>query len=352
MPPRVRFQPSRLRPAVPRANNPYICWQCRHASLASATTPAPPIEQTVSAVPPISRYPPTQPPSHKPPEFRKSQLHRQYQSLLRSSPLIVLFQHNNIKATEWSGIRRELNSALQKVDEELAQQGDNTYLGSGMKLQIVQTGIFASAMKVVEFWNPNFELETPTTHPVDPQTASSTSIEDTKPTPMDPGFRHGLSEQAYRAAQQNKKLKIGLEPLMSGPIALLTFPEVSPQHLKAALSILSPSKDFPAPKRRANPGYHEKPVQDGLQKLMLLGARVEGKVFDMEGARWIGGIPGGLSGLRAQLVAMLSGVGAGITNTLEAASKSLYLTMESRKTQMEEEGKPKEAGGEGEAKKE
>ena len=79
---------------------------------------------------------------------------------------------------------------------------------------------------------------------------------------------------------------------------------------------------------------------------MLLGARVEGKVFDMDGARWIGGIPGGLSGLRAQLVAMLSGVGAGITNTLEAASKNLYLTMESRKTQMEEEGKPKE-GGEG-----
>lgn len=257
----------------------------------------------------------------------------------------MLFQHNNIKATEWTGIRRELNAALQKVDQELAQSGDNASVGEGMKMQIVQTGIFASAMKVVEFWNPSFEPEPPSTHPTDPRTASSMSVEDTKPTSKDPAFRHGLSEAAYKAAQKNKHLQIGLEPLMSGPLALLTFPEVSPQHLKAALSILAPGKDFPAPKRRTNPGYHEKPVQDGLKKLMLLGARVEGKVFDMEGARWIGGIPGGLSGLRAQLVAMLSGVGANITNTLEAASKSLYVTMESRKGQMEDEANPKKEDG-------
>jgi len=213
-----------------------------------------------------------------------------------------------------------------------------------MKLQIVQTGIFASALKVVEFWNPSFGPESPTTHPKDPQTASSESIENTMPTAKDPGFRHGLSAQAYKAAKKNQKLKTGLEPLLSGPLAMLTFPDVSPQHLKAALSILSPGKDFPAPKRRVNPGYHEKPVQDGLQKLMLLGARVEGKVFDMEGARWVGGIAGGLSGLRAQLVAMLSSVGAGITNTLEAASRSLYVTMEGRKGMLEEEQKGKEGG--------
>ncbi|KAK5120996.1 hypothetical protein LTR85_005780 [Meristemomyces frigidus] len=345
MPPRLRLQPSQLRPVRPRTQ--YVCWQCRHASLASATTPAPPIEQTIAAVPPISRYPPTQPPSYKPPEFRKSQLHRVYQSTLRSSPLILLFQHNNLKATEWSGIRRELSAALKKVDDDLAKNaGDSAYIGSGMKLQIVQTGIFASALKVVEFWDPKFEPEAPTTHPADPQTASSTSIEDTKPVASDPGFKHGLSKQAYLATKKNQALRHGLEPLLSGPLALLTFPDVSPQHLKAALSILSPGPDFPAPKRRVNPAYHEKAVQDGLQKLMLLGARVECKVFDTQGARWVGSIEGGLGGLRAQLVAMLSGIGAGITNTLEAAGRSLYVTVEGRRGMLEEEQKGGKEGGE------
>ena len=168
-----------------------------------------------------------------------------------------------------------------------------------------------------------------------------------KPTARDPGLKHGLSTQAWTTARKNQKLKHGLEPLLSGPIALLTFPSVSPQHLKAALSILAPSPpDFPAPKRRINPAYHEPAVQNGLQKLLLLGARVEGKVFDKEGTKWIGGIAGGIDGLRAQLVAMLSGVGAGITNTLEAAGRSLYVTVESRRVMLEEEQKAPEGDSE------
>lgn len=333
MPPRIRL---RLPPTSSR--NPYICTQCRHASLASATTPAASIQQTTTAAPPISHDPPTQPPSHKPPEFRKSQLHRQYQSLLRSSPLILLFQHNNLKATEWSGVRRELTNALAKVDEELAKNGGGDVVGSGVKLQIIQTGIFASALKVVEFWEPKFE----------PASSSTTTVAD--PSAAAAGAKHGLSKQAYTAAKNNKTLKHGLEPLLSGPLALLTLPTVSPAHLKAALSILSPSApNFPAPKRRVNPGYYAKPVQDGLQKLMLLGARVEGKVFDTEGAKWVGGIEGGMMGLRAQLVAMLTGVGASVTNTLEAAGRSLYITVEGRRGMLEEEQKPKEkeeGGGE------
>jgi hypothetical protein len=73
---------------------------------------------------------------------------------------------------------------------------------------------------------------------------------------------------------------------------------------------------------------------------MLLGARVESKVFDREGTQWVGGIEGGLDGLRAQLVAMLQGVGAGITNALEGASRSLYFTVESRRMDMEEKENP------------
>ncbi|TKA28592.1 hypothetical protein B0A50_02919 [Salinomyces thailandicus] len=328
MPPRLRLQPGHLVPASP-SNTPYICQHCRHASLANATTPAPPLAHTntTASAPAIARYPPTQPPSYKPPEFRKSQLHRQYQSLLRSSPLLLLFQHNNLKATEWTAIRRELTIALRKVDDDLAAQGEQaaSSVANGAKLQIIQTGIFASALKVVDFWTPNFS----------PNAAAP----------------QGLSAQAYRSATQNAKTQkhtphrqSSLDPLLSGPLALLTLPEVSPLHLKAALTILAPSKAFPAPKRRVNPAYHEKPVQDGLAKLMLLGARVEGRIFDMEGVRGVGAIPGGLAGLRAQLVGMLGGVGAGVTGALEGMGRGLWVTMEGRRLQMEEEEKKGEAG--------
>lgn len=237
------------------------------------------------------------------------------------------------------GIRRELTRALRKVDEEraAARYGDATF-ADGIKFQIVQTGIFAAALRVVEFFHPERQPKATEHHPSDPASPTSAVIPDTLPTSSDMRYTHVLSKAAHEAAA-NRKLKHGLEPLLSGPLALVTFPHVSPAYLKAVLSILSPNKDFPAPKRKAVPGYHEPAVQIGLQKLMLLGARVEGKVFDMDGTRWVGGIEGGIDGLRAQLVAMLQGFGAGITNTLEAAGRSLYFTMEGRKGMLEDEQK-------------
>lgn len=89
-----------------------------------------------------------------------------------------------------------------------------------------------------------------------------------------------------------------------------------------------------------NPDFYEPAVQTGLQKMMLLGARVEGKVFDMEGTKWVGGIDGGIDGLRAQLVHMLQGVGGSLTSALEGASKSLYFTVEGRRMDMEEKENP------------
>ena len=351
MPPRIRI-PSRRTLSKPTSpGQPFVCAQCQYASLARATTPAPPIDQNITTAAPIQRHPPSQPPSYKPPEFRKSQLHRQYQSLLRSAPLTVIFQHNNLKATEWMSIRRELNKALQKVDDELAKNGNNSYISGGIKMQIVQTGIFASAVKVVEFWDPDFSSSSPTStiEATDPQTPTSEPIANTTGSKHDPTLTHGLSAQAYFSARTaSRKRKHGLEPLLSGPLAILSFPTVSPQHLKAALSILSPSQpNFPAPRRRINPAYHEPAVQNGLQKLLLLAARVEGKVFDTEGTKWVGGIEGGLDGLRGQLVAMLSGVGAQVTGTLEAASRSLYVTVEGRRGILEEEEEKGQSGGDG-----
>jgi large subunit ribosomal protein L10 len=228
-------------------------------------------------------------------------------------------------------IRRELAAALAKVDE-----AEQTGYADFIKLQIIQTGIFAAALRVVEFYQPE---ERAVSTPTNPQTSTSGVVVSTQPSASDPMYKHGLSKSAYEAAA-NRKLKHGLEPLMSGPLMLLTLPAVSPAHLKAALSILSPSKAFPAPKRKTNPSYHEPAVQTGLQKLLLLGARAEGRIFDLDGAQWIGGIVGGLTGLRSELVAMLQGFGANLTNTLEAASKSLYFTMEGRRGMLEDEGKP------------
>jgi len=66
----------------------------------------------------------------------------------------------------------------------------------------------------------------------------------------------------------------------------------------------------------------------------------------VEGAKWVGGIEGGLEGLRAQLVALLQSMGAGVTNTLESAAKNLYFMVESRRAMLEDEGKPRETNNE------
>ncbi|KAL8865490.1 MAG: hypothetical protein Q9174_006858, partial [Haloplaca sp. 1 TL-2023] len=261
-------------------------------STAAAIAPAPPIDQTILSTPPMTRYPPSQPPSHRPPEFRKSQLHRQYTSLLRSTPLMLIFQHNNLKATEWMAVRRELYSALHTLDTQNQNQNQSTNtppLAQSIKLQIIQSRIFSAALRVVEYWDPDPASSTHSaiSDPLSPATQSSAQeIANTTPSPTDPNLKHALSRAAHDAVA-SKATSHPLTPLLSGPVALVTFPIVSPQHLKSTLSILAPkAPGFPAPTRRANPGYHDSVTQAGLQKMLLLGARVEGKVFDMEGARW------------------------------------------------------------------
>lgn len=318
-----------------------------YASL-QAIAPAPTIEQMTTSIAPIARYPHTQPPSHRPPKFRKSQLHRQYASLLRSTPLMLLFQHNNLKATEWIGIRRELACALRKVDESMRTATRSAEeLADGVKVQIINTGIFAAALRVVEYYDPDLQPRPQTVHPTDPVTQSSTVLANPLLDPNDPSLRHGLSRAAHDAVK-HKKITHALTPLLSGPLAIVSFPAISTQHLKAVLSILAPkSPNFPAPTRRANPGYYDLPVQIGLQKLLLLGARVESRVFDTDETRWIGSIEGGLDGLRGQLVALLQSFGAGVTNTLESAGKNLYITMDSRRTMLEDEQKEQKDGKSG-----
>ena len=68
---------------------------------------------------------------------------------------------------------------------------------------------------------------------------------------------------------------------------------------------------------------------------------MEGRVFDMEQTRWVGGIEGGLEGLRSQLVGLLGSVGRGVTGALESAGRTLWVTVEGRRGMLEEEEKGK-----------
>ncbi|EEQ85610.1 hypothetical protein RJZ56_007949 [Blastomyces dermatitidis] len=335
MPPRLRLSVSLLSHPL---RHEVLIYSRRYAATAAAAVVTSTISQTsqsksTSLQPPPSpaaAYPSNQPPSHRRPEFRKSQLHRQYTSILRTTPLILIFQHNNLLSVEWAGIRRELTKALQKVDEANAAAGrTEPPLASLVQLKIIQTSIFEAALRVVDFFRPG------ETTPRGPGKIAAAKA--------DSNLTHDLSRTAY-AAVLDKKGKHDLSNVLIGPIAVLTFPHVSPEHLKAALSILAPKPpQFPAPGRRLNPGLYDLPVQEGLKKLILLAARVEGKVFDQDQTRWVGGIEGGMTGLRSQLVSLLQGAGASITTTLDAAGKSLYLTLESRRSVLEEEQKGPES---------
>ncbi|KAJ5107860.1 hypothetical protein N7456_004535 [Penicillium angulare] len=340
MPPRLHI--SSLRRQALRC--PYELQFVRSASSAAApaVTPAAPIEQMTRSPAPVSRFPPSQKPSHRNPEYRRSQLLRQYTSILRTSPLMVLFQHNNLKSMEWASIRRELTKALEKVDEKIAAEGRTApALAPHIKVQTIQTSIFEVALRIVEHFRPNDAALASGKAPsaVDPITQTSAELPILSGSRDDPALTHDLSRTAH-AAVKHLKGRHELSDILVGPIAVLSIPTVSPEHMKAALSILTPKEaGFPAPTRRANPDYHDPIVQKGLQKLNLLAARVEGKTFDLNETKWIGSIEGGMDGLRSQLVMALQSMGSSVTNTLEGASKSLYYTMESRRSVLEDEQK-------------
>jgi large subunit ribosomal protein L10 len=260
---------------------------------------------------------PTKPPSARRPEYRKSQLLRSYTALLRSTPLILFFQHNNLTASEWSAVRRELRKALGEMP--ISDPAPSFNIATSIELQVMRTRMLDVAFKIVEFFDADAAKQKPNT------------------------YAHDLSEAAYEAIKaadlaNPKSTYAQISPVLTGPIAALTFPIVSPAHLKTALSILSPSAPaFPAPSRKKNPGYYDPIAQNAFQKLLLIGGRVEGRIFDDAGVKWVGGIEGGLDGLRAQLVHLLQSAGLGLTTTLEGGAKGLWLALESRRTQLDEE---------------
>ncbi|WYZ35230.1 hypothetical protein EsH8_I_001506 [Colletotrichum jinshuiense] len=328
MPPRLPQQAARALRRLAIPSTPIT----RYFSTSTTYLAAPAAASSHSALRlPADYVPATKPPSARPSETRKSQLIRTYTSLLRTTPLILFFQHSNLTADEWSAVRRELNAALAAATPEGSKVADRD-----VNLQVLRTRMFNVALKLAEFYDPEVA-----------KAAAGTQTGTKGP------LVHDLSMAAYEAMKNFEapadSAYAQISPLLCGPTAALVFPAVSPAHLAAALKVLAPSPpNFPAPTRKKNPGYYEPLCQSALQKLLLVGGRIEGDVFDVEGVKWVGGIEGGLDGLRAQLVHLLQSAGLGLTTALEGGSKSLWLALEGRKTQLEDEAK----GPEGEKKSE
>ncbi|KAL2164728.1 hypothetical protein VTH06DRAFT_23 [Thermothelomyces fergusii] len=348
--------PPRLRCAVPRglssALNPPRAAASRSVVFllppTASATPATrqyataPAAKTSSFKLPDDYVPPTKPPTARPPDTRKSQLLRSYTSLLRSTPLILIFQHNNLTAVEWAAVRRELRIALANVS---ARGAEDDPIASKAQLQVIRTRIFGVALKIVEFYDPS---------KVPPTTVSTLTGEKVPVV-----YNHDLSEAAFRAVKEitrgdkplpENSVYAQLAPLLTGPLAIFTLPAVSPAHLAAALGVLCPNPPaFPPPSKKKFPGYYDATAQNGLQKLLLIGGRIEDRVFDLEGINWVGGIESGVDGLRAQLVHLLQSAGLGLTSTLEGAGKSVWLTLESRRSVLEEQQKGGKADEKGES---
>ncbi|KAI1133160.1 hypothetical protein F5Y10DRAFT_229517 [Nemania abortiva] len=294
--------------------------------------------QYATAVPPVplaglrlpdDYIPPTQPPSARRPELRKAQLLRSYTAMLRSTPLMLFFQHNNLTAVEWAAVRREMRAALAQLPPPVAGP-DGTVpvdITSKIELQVLRTRMFNVACKVVDYFHPEAQAE------------------------KSNAYTHDLSKTAYESIKtatiDESSPYAQINPLITGPIAAVNFPSVSPAHLAAVLKVLAPSPPaYPAPPRKKNPGYYDPIAQSGFHKLILVGGRIEGSAFDHDGVKWVGSIEGGIDGLRAQLVSLLQNAGLGLTTALEGHGKGLWLALEGRRTQLEEESSGGKQAGE------
>lgn len=295
----------------------------------TARAPSAAVAAAARAQLPADYIPPTQPPSARRPEKREAQLIRSYAAMLRSTPMLLLFQHNNLTAVEWMAVRRELRTALGRVVPGTTP-GVSEDISGDIKLEVLKVKMFDVAMRITSF----FDAE------------AAKGLETTPRTGRHGPLVHDLSLAAYNSLKNHTAPPDSpyaqFAPLLTGPVAALVLPSISPPHLAACLSILSPSPAIPAPKKKDAPGLRDPVVQNALSKLILIGGRVEGKVFDGEGVKWVGGIEGGMDGLRSRLVSMLEGVGMGVTGALEGTPKSLWFALEGRKEQLEGKDGPKE----------
>ena len=249
-------------------------------------------------------HPPTQPPSYKSPASTKTLLLRVYLSLLRSSPVTLIFQHNAVTAAEWGAIRRELSLVMAKVDVGLPEDSQ-AKIGQYVRVNAVHTAIFGVAVRIADKRSPEGDL-----------------------------WSHGTGVEAAEASRR-VKTKHKFTPLMVGPLGIVTFPILSVPHVEAAVNMLFPAKLVT--KKGSDPA-----ATAGLAKCILLGARVrekllgQRKVMDNDGIKWLCGLRS-VDELRAEIVSLLQSIGGSeLVAVLQGAAVSLGRTVEARRKMLEE----------------
>ena len=207
---------------------------------------------------------------------RKAFLYQQYARLLNDSQLVIVLQHNNLTVSELAKLRSDI---------------------AAIKLPEGET-----------------------------KTAKFTAV------------RSGLMKAVCRA--QPEAAKTSLEPLFSGPVALLTCPHLSPSYVSSLLNVVDRALGNAPPKAPAKHLPHPA-VAAANPRLVPLGAVLEGKrLMEIPAVRDVGRL-GSLDQLRAQIVGLLSAPGQQLAGVLSQASGGrLALTLESRKLDLEKESAP------------
>src|SRR5690606_23297483 len=148
---------------------------------------------------------------------------------------LLLFQHNNLTAVEWMAVRRELRTALERVSSSSPSAAGGDAVAENVRMEVLRVRMFDVAMRITSF----FDAE------------AAKGREDTPRTGRHGPLVHDLSLAAYKAAKDAAAAPppdsayAQLRPLLTGPLAALTFPAVSPEHLAACLSVLAPGPAFP-----------------------------------------------------------------------------------------------------------
>lgn len=114
-------------------------------------------------------------------------------------------------------------------------------------------------------------------------------------------------------ALKNKDVDHPLDPLLAGPTAIISISKSDPSVVTAVMKVL----------KSAN------------EKLLLLGAKVESEVMNLDQINEFKSLPTKET-LQGQLVGLLSMAGgAGLVRTLSTPGSALYLNLEQRKKDME-----------------
>ncbi|CAI1888434.1 hypothetical protein SEUBUCD646_0D00530 [Saccharomyces eubayanus] len=125
-----------------------------------------------------------------------------------------------------------------------------------------------------------------------------------------------LPDPCGPAKRKEQNRKHPLLPLLKGPTATITFEDTNPQQVAKLLKLLQSAQD----------------------KLLVIGAKVENQVLDVEKLNDFKTLPTKTE-LQSQMVGVLQMLsGLGLVRTLESGSNALYLTLQSH----HDNQKPKE----------